>query len=161
LIGRINFASLKVLSTGDRKNTKDFVFLRFGTAESEKVLEKTQMRLPRGTTALFVLNLLDAVLTIYWVRHGFASEANHLMAGLLEVGDIPFLTVKTSVGGLAAFVFFRWSHLAVARFGVTIALSVYMSLMVVHVFTGLTAFGFISHNIIHDISAWSREVLAG
>jgi hypothetical protein len=119
------------------------------------------MRLPRGTTALFVLNLLDAVLTIYWVRHGFATEANHLMAELLEVGDIPFLTVKTSVGGLAAFVFFRWSYLPVARYGITLALAIYLGLMVVHIFTGLTAFGFISHNFIHDFSTWSREILAG
>jgi hypothetical protein len=38
---------------------------------------------------LFALNFLDAVLTIYWVRNGFATEGNHLMATLLDIGDRP------------------------------------------------------------------------
>ena len=51
---------------------------------------------------LFALNFLDAVLTIYWVRNGFATEGNQLMAILLDIGDVPFLLVKLSIGAIAA-----------------------------------------------------------
>ena len=36
----------------------------------------------RAVYLLLVLNLADAVLTIFWVRNGLAVEANGLMAGL-------------------------------------------------------------------------------
>lgn len=38
------------------------------------------MNLFRQSFLLFSLNLLDALLTIVWVRNGVATEANYLMA---------------------------------------------------------------------------------
>jgi len=118
------------------------------------------MRLPRRASLLFVLNLLDAFLTLYWVRNGFATEGNHLMASLLDVGDFPFLSVKILVGSVAAFVFFRWRHLRVSYYGTYFTLAIYAGLMVVHLATGLSAFGFISQNFLNDISNWSRAILS-
>ena len=68
---------------------------------------------------LFSLNLLDALLTIVWVRSGVATEGNQLMAGLLNVGNLPFLTVKVMIGAVTATVLFRYSDkpLAALRFG--------------------------------------------
>jgi hypothetical protein len=109
---------------------------------------------------LFSLNLLDAVLTIYWVRNGFATEGNQLMAHLLESGDLPFLAVKLAVGAAAAGVLWRWRNLRVAKYGLTLTLCIYVVLMGVHLFTGLSAFGFLSETFLSDVSAFSNSALA-
>ena len=90
---------------------------------------------------LFALNWLDAQLTIVWVREGWATEGNGLMAHLLEAGDVPFLLVKLTVGALVACIFYRWSHLTLARRGTALALGLYTALMFVHAATGLSALG--------------------
>lgn len=109
---------------------------------------------------LFTLNFLDAVLTLYWVRNGFASEGNQLMAGLLDIGDLPFLAVKMAVGATAAIVLWRWRNLRVAKIGLTLVLCIYISLMGVHLITGLSAFGFLSETFFSDLSALSNSALA-
>lgn len=88
---------------------------------------------------LFTLNFLDAVLTLFWVRHDIAHEGNTLMAYVLSFGEVPFLLVKIAVGAVALAVFYRWAHLRVAQVGVTFALVVYILLMGVHLFTGIAA----------------------
>ena len=118
------------------------------------------MQLTRQTFLLFLLNFLDAVFTIYWVRNGFATEGNHLMAGLLDMGDLPFLAVKIFVGGTAAYVLSRWGHFKVARYGLTLALGIYLGLMAIHFFTGLTAVGIVSGTMINEFSSWSGSVFA-
>ena len=92
---------------------------------------------------LFALNWLDAQLTIIWVREGWATEGNGLMAHLLDAGDMPFLVVKLTVGALAAYIFYRFSRLPLARRGVAFALGLYLCLMFVHAATGLTGAGLI------------------
>ena len=109
------------------------------------------MPLSTQTFLLFALNLLDAVLTIYWVRNGYATEGNHLMATLLDIGVFPFLAVKIAVGGVAAVTLWRWRSLKIAKYGLVVTLMLYIGLMGVHLFTGLSAFGFISENFIAEL----------
>jgi uncharacterized protein (DUF2062 family) len=90
---------------------------------------------------LFSLNWIDAHLTLIWVRTGIASEGNGLMNELLKIGDAPFLLAKLAVGAFAAYVFYRCSHLPLARRGMQIALIVYCVLMVAHAATGVSALG--------------------
>lgn len=118
------------------------------------------MEMSRPTILLFALNLFDAVLTIYWVRNGFASEGNQLMAGLLDMGNAPFLAVKIAVGAVAAIVLWHWSNLRIAKYGLTLALVVYVGLMGVHFVTGLSAFGYISEASINDFAVWSHKIVA-
>jgi Domain of unknown function (DUF5658) len=92
---------------------------------------------------LFALNWLDAQLTIIWVRSGWATEGNGLMAHLLDAGDLPFLAVKLAVGAVAAYIFYRFSRLPLARRGASFALGLYLCLMFVHAATGLTGAGLI------------------
>jgi hypothetical protein len=91
---------------------------------------------------LFCLNLLDAQLTLLWVRRGVATEGNGLMARLLEMGDAPFLIVKVLIGAGAAYVLYRCSRYKVARRGLTLVLGIYLTLMVVHAATGMSALGY-------------------
>ena len=109
------------------------------------------MPLTTQTLLLFALNLLDAALTIYWVRNGYATEGNHLMATLLEIGVFPFLAVKIAVGAVAAVTLWRWRNLKIAKYGLAVTLILYVGLMGVHLFTGLSAFGFISENFIAEM----------
>jgi hypothetical protein len=97
------------------------------------------MHLFREVFLLFSLNLLDAVLTIVWVRTGVAPEGNQIMASLMEESDLAFLGVKILMGSIAAVVLLRWGNRKLARYGVAVALVVYVSVMGIHLLTFLTA----------------------
>ena len=90
---------------------------------------------------LFLLNWLDAQLTLFWVHANVANEGNGLMAQLLRLGDAPFMVAKLAIGAFAAYVLYRCAHLTIARRGMQIVLSVYVFLMFVHVATGFSALG--------------------
>jgi hypothetical protein len=105
------------------------------------------------TFLLFALNLIDALLTIYWVRNGIVTEGNQLMATLLDIGDMPFLLVKVAIGAVTAVVLWRWRNIRLAKYGLTVALAVYISLMGIHFLTGLSAMGYVSNTFVHDAAA--------
>jgi hypothetical protein len=90
---------------------------------------------------LFALNLLDAELTLLWIRLNVASEGNALMARVLEHGDLTFLGAKVAVGAFAAIILYRCAHLSLAKHGLTAVLAVYAGLMLVHAATGCVALG--------------------
>jgi hypothetical protein len=90
---------------------------------------------------LFILNWLDAQLTLLWVRANLATEGNGLMSRLLALGDAPFLCVKLAVGAFAAYVLYRCSHVPLARRGMKLALTLYIGIMFVHAATGMSALG--------------------
>jgi len=116
------------------------------------------MNLSQQTILLFLLNFFDAVLTIFWVRNGFATEGNHLMATLLDLGDLPFLAVKLAMGGVTAFVLWRWRTFRLAKYGLALTLMVYIGLMAVHLLTGLSAAGLLSEVMINGFSQWTNTV---
>lgn len=118
------------------------------------------MQLMAPTVLLFALNLLDAILTIIWVRSGIATEGNQLMASLLEIGNGPFLGVKIAIGLVATVVLLRSRNQALARFGLAVALAVYLGLMVIHLFTGLAAAGVVSNTQIHELANWPTQFFA-
>ncbi len=118
------------------------------------------MQLLAPTVLLFGLNLLDALLTIVWVRSGIATESNQLMASLLDIGTWPFLIVKIMMGAVAAIVLVKWGSRPLARYGLAVALAVYLGLMGIHIFTGLSAIGWVSNTAIHDFADWSGQLLA-
>lgn len=99
------------------------------------------MHLFRETILLFVLNILDAFLTLLWVRNNVAPEGNHLMNELLTVGDSAFIGAKIAMGLTTCTVLLIWGNYRIARYGINVALAVYGFVMVVHLFTGMTAFG--------------------
>ena len=90
---------------------------------------------------LFLMNWLDAQLTILWVRLNVATEGNGVMARLLDLGVMPFLATKLAVGAFAAYILYRCSNYTIARRGMQVVLGVYGILMVVHVITGFSALG--------------------
>ena len=82
---------------------------------------------------VLVLNLIDAVLTLIWVRAGLAEEANTLMDELVNENALAFVLVKLSLVGMGSWVLWnrRESPLAVvAIFGVFL---IYYAILVHHV----------------------------
>ena len=92
---------------------------------------------------LFVMNWLDAQLTILWVRLDVATEGNSAMAGLLKHSETSFLSVKLLIGALSAYILYRFAEIPMARRGMKIVLGVYLTLMLVHVVTGFSALGWL------------------
>jgi hypothetical protein len=117
------------------------------------------MDMLRKSLLLFVLNLLDALLTLVWIRNHFATEGNGLMAYLLEIGDAPFLIVKIGIGVITVFVLTRWGHFSVARYGVGLALGIYGALMLVHAYTGLAALGYEPDAVLSFFDSLTGKVL--
>ena len=90
---------------------------------------------------LFAMNWLDAQLTILWLRLHVATEGNGIMAGLLNHSEASFLSVKLLIGGLSAYILYRFSEIPIARRGMKVVLGIYLALMIVHVATGFSALG--------------------
>lgn len=90
---------------------------------------------------LFLMNWLDAQLTILWVRLNVATEGNGIMARVLDLGEMPFLATKLAVGAFAAFILYRCADFTIARRGMQVVLGLYALLMVVHAITGFSALG--------------------
>jgi len=118
------------------------------------------MQLVGPTILLFVLNVLDGLLTIIWVRSGVATEGNGMMGRLLDMGDGPFLLVKVGIGLFTTIVLLRWRHRKLARYGVTVALAVYIGLMGIHLVTGLSAFGYVSNATIQHLTEVPAQFFA-
>ena len=106
---------------------------------------------------LFALNLLDAQLTLLWVRMGVATEGNGLMARVLEAGAAPFLLTKLAVGGLVAYTLYRFSHLALARRGLAFVLGLYLCLMFVHAAAAVSALGLDAHGALAAFASYLPE----
>ena len=90
---------------------------------------------------LFAMNWLDAQLTILWVRLNVATEGNGLMATLLDHSENSFLSVKLTIGALAAYTLYRFADIPIARRGMKVVLVVYLALMGIHMLTGFSALG--------------------
>jgi len=101
-------------------------------------------RLPIGTPeqfrwldgivkALLVLNLIDAVLTLVWVRAGLAREANALMRELVNHHAVAFVVVKVALVSIGSW--FLWSrrHHAIAVVSIFIAFLAYYLILLYHV----------------------------
>jgi hypothetical protein len=99
--------------------------------------------LSRPVLILFGLNAIDALLTIFWVQTGIATESNHLMDALLSIGPMPFLLFKIGFGVFTATVLLYGSQYKLAKWGVRAGLTAYTFVMGTHLFTAVAATGLI------------------
>lgn len=79
-----------------------------------------------------VLNLIDAVLTLFWVHAGRATEANPLLADLVVDQPLLFLLVKMGLVIPAAFVLWRNHQRPTAVVGIFGVFIVYYWLLLYH-----------------------------
>ena len=102
------------------------------------------MSFSRSVFLLFALNIVDAVITIMWVRNGWATEGNYLMAAALDFGEAPFMLIKLGMGVVTAAVLLYGSQYRLAQIGTRIGLAAYSIAIVSHVLTGFAVKGYFS-----------------
>jgi hypothetical protein len=101
-------------------------------------------RLPIGTPEQFgwldgvvktvlVLNLLDALFTLVWVRFGFAREENLMIDRLVEGHAIAFVSVKLGLVGMGSWLLWYRRHHATAVVAIFIAFLTYYLVLLYHV----------------------------
>jgi hypothetical protein len=94
-------------------------------------------RMRKLLTGLFVLNFLDAILTLVWIQVGFATEANPIMDAVMKIHPGLFLLAKVAL--VSACLGILWAHRsrALARFCSVFGFSVYSMVIVYHVVGGI------------------------
>ena len=102
------------------------------------------MNLWRSVAILFALNIIDAIVTIIWIRSGVATEGNFLMASVLDLGVAPFFAVKIGMGIFACGVLLYGAEYRLAQVGTRIALAAYSFAIAAHILTGFAANGYFS-----------------
>ena len=88
------------------------------------------MSFSRSVFLLFALNIVDAIVTIMWVRNGWATEGNYLMATVLDFGEAPFFAVKLCMGLITAGVLLYGSEYRLAVIGARLGLAAYSVVIV-------------------------------
>lgn len=83
--------------------------------------------------AVIVLNLLDAVFTLAWVRTGLAEEANALMRDLAHDQAVWFVLAKLALVSLGCVFLWRLRTHLLAVVGILVAFAVYYLVLLLHV----------------------------
>lgn len=81
---------------------------------------------------LLVLNMLDAIFTIYALDAGLAWELNPLARIFLNLGNEWFVVWKALQVGLCVLIFWKWRNYKLAKFGMAICLFIYTILIAWH-----------------------------
>lgn len=82
--------------------------------------------------AILVLNLLDALFTLLWVRAGLATEANSLMATLVNEHAVLFVTTKIALVSLGSLLLIRHRRRPAAVISIFIIFVVYYLILLYH-----------------------------
>ena len=81
---------------------------------------------------VLVLNLIDAVLTLYWVRGGLATEANTLIDELVTGNALGFIAIKLSLVGMGSWLLWKQRRRPIAVIGIFTAFLCYYWILLHH-----------------------------
>jgi hypothetical protein len=81
---------------------------------------------------VFALNLLDAALTVLWVRTGLCTEANPLLRWLAHEEQALFLLVKVAVVGTGLGILWTFRTCRLAHVGLRLLLAAYLGVAIYH-----------------------------
>ncbi len=82
--------------------------------------------------ALHILNLLDAVFTLFWVSTGLAKETNVLLQNLVSEDPVLFVVVKISLVSLGSFLLWSRRTRPTAVIALIFVFMVYYYVLLVH-----------------------------
>jgi hypothetical protein len=82
--------------------------------------------------SVLVMNLLDASLTLYWVRAGWAHEANTLIERLVEEHAVLFVSVKLGLVSAGSWLLWEYRRQPTAVVGIFVAFVVYYLVLLHH-----------------------------
>ena len=92
----------------------------------------TQRLLLGLVITITLLNLVDAVLTMFWVANQQATEANPLMAEVLRRHPALFVLTKSALVGLGTYLLWRLRRYGLAVVGLFIAFMTYYYVLIFH-----------------------------
>ncbi len=79
-----------------------------------------------------ILNIADAVFTLWWVLTGRAREANPLLAQIIDYSPVLFILVKTTLCSLGLVLLWRLRRRPLAVIGLMIVFLAYYFLLLIH-----------------------------
>ena len=82
--------------------------------------------------ALLVLNLVDALFTLLWVRWGVAREANWLVEALVNENAVGFVVAKTALVGLGSWLLWEKRQYPAAVVAIFVAFLAYYFVVLYH-----------------------------
>lgn len=82
--------------------------------------------------AVLVFNLIDALLTLVWVRAGLAREANALMRSLVNEHAVLFVAVKVGLVSLGSWFLWRKREHPAAVIAIFVAFLAYYFILLYH-----------------------------
>jgi len=92
-----------------------------------------QFRWLEGIIAsVFILNVIDGILTIIWVLTNKSTEANPMMDILIQVNPVLFITVKMALVLLGSYLLWRYRKQAAAVVAIFLAFIVYYAILILH-----------------------------
>ena len=108
-----------------RSDSEDASSLSLGTPEHFRWLQGI-------VKAVLVLNLLDALFTLLWVRSGLAREANPLIDRLANENAVGFVLVKLGLVGLGSWLLWQRRRRPFAVIAIVAAFLVYYFILLYH-----------------------------
>ncbi len=81
---------------------------------------------------ILILNLIDAVLTLFWVGTGLAIEANVILQAIVTNHPVAFMAAKVALVSLGAWLLWQRRQHPLAIVGLVAAFVVYYALMLHH-----------------------------
>jgi hypothetical protein len=102
--------------------------------------ELNERRLGLLILLLVAANFTDAVLTLTWVDMKVATEANPLMAALLQIGSGSFLAVKFTLVNLGAYLLWQSRGHRLTHWGLALSLTAYGAVAYAHIRTAMSVF---------------------
>jgi hypothetical protein len=86
-----------------------------------------------GMTAwIYILSVIDGVLTIFWVLSDLAVEANPLMDHLITQDPVLFMVVKIALVALGVSLLWRFRARPLALFGIFACFLIYTTIFIHH-----------------------------
>lgn len=82
--------------------------------------------------SIIVLNVLDAILTIVWVKYGLAEEANLFLRGLVHSSPVTFILLKVSVVSLCCLFLWKNRRHPFAEKGLFAVFAIYSAILIYH-----------------------------
>ena len=89
-------------------------------------------RLTQLSSAIVVLNLLDAIFTLFYIHAGVATEGNPMMSGPLAASPVLFMAAKLTLVSLCVFLLWRLGQRRSAMIALTGATVMYTLLIGYH-----------------------------
>lgn len=99
--------------------------LAVGTAEHYRWLDGI-------VRCVLVLNLLDAIFTLWWVRWGLALEANLMIDRLIDDAPLVFVAVKLGLVGMGSWLLWRHRERGAAVVAIFVAFLAYYLILLYH-----------------------------